>query len=309
MPYDEPEIEARFADLVRRIEPRTRLLRAWPLTGGISAQVTAVEIEHADGRREKLVVRRHGEVDRRQNPRIAADEFRLLRALQAEGLPVPTPRYVDESGEVLGTPSLVVAFVEGSANFSPLTVADAAEILAHQLARIHAIDPVKWDIAYLPSQAERCAERLSIRPVRLDDGLEEGQIRRTLADAWPLPPRNRASLLHGDFWPGNALWYDGRLAGIIDWEDAALGDPLADLANSRLELRMLYGEDAMRRFTERYLALAPLDVTDLPYWDLFATLRPITGMPGWGLADDALHEMRAGLKDFISQALNALEPG
>jgi aminoglycoside phosphotransferase (APT) family kinase protein len=36
------------------------------------------------------------------------------------------------------------------------------------------------------------------------------------------------SLLHGDYWPDNTLWRDGRLVCVIDWEDAALGDPLAD---------------------------------------------------------------------------------
>jgi aminoglycoside phosphotransferase (APT) family kinase protein len=39
-------------------------------------------------------------------------------------------------------------------------------------------------------------------------------------------------LLHGDFWPGNALWRDGALVAILDWEDAAIGDPLADVANA-----------------------------------------------------------------------------
>ncbi len=31
------------------------------------------------------------------------------------------------------------------------------------------------------------------------------------------------------------LWKDGQLVAVIDWEDAPLGDPLADVANSRLE--------------------------------------------------------------------------
>jgi aminoglycoside phosphotransferase (APT) family kinase protein len=32
------------------------------------------------------------------------------------------------------------------------------------------------------------------------------------------------------------LWRDGRIVAVIDWEDAQVGDPLADLANTRLEL-------------------------------------------------------------------------
>jgi aminoglycoside 2''-phosphotransferase len=36
---------------------------------------------------------------------------------------------------------------------------------------------------------------------------------------------------HGDLWYGNLLIDDGHVTGIIDWEDAALGDPALDLAN------------------------------------------------------------------------------
>ena len=60
---------------------------------------------------------------------------------------------------------------------------------------------------------------------------------------------NRRVVLHGDYWPGNVLWQDGRLVAVIDWEDASLGDPLADLATARVELLCRYGDDAMERFT------------------------------------------------------------
>ena len=56
------------------------------------------------------------------------------------------------------------------------------------------------------------------------------RIRDMLASAWPFPRPNPPALLHGDYWPGNILWKDGRLAAVIDWEDACLGDPLVDLA-------------------------------------------------------------------------------
>ena len=62
-------------------------------------------------------------------------------------------------------------------------------------------------------------------------------------------------LLHGDFWPGNILWRYGQLVAVIDWEDAALGDPLADVANSRLEILWAFGIDAMQSFTHYYQSL------------------------------------------------------
>ena len=69
-----------------------------------------------------------------------------------------------------------------------------------------------------------------------------------LEEVWPLSQQNRSVLLHGDFWPGNILWRDGQIVGVIDWEDAAFGDPLADIANTRLELLWAFGVEAMRQF-------------------------------------------------------------
>ncbi len=295
-----------FARLVRRIDPRATLLRHWPLTGGVSAQVTALEVEWPDGRREKLVVRRHGAVDLASNPNVAADEFDLLRVLHAEGLPVPTPHYVDTERDLFPTPCLVIGFIDGSTDFAPASTNDVVDVLATQLARIHRIDLDREALSFLPSQSERCTQRLAEPRPAPDDGLNEGRTRRILASAWPRPSRNRPVLLHGDFWPGNTLWRDSQLTGIIDWEDAALGDPLADLANSRLEILLEFDANAMQRFTERYLTLNPIDVTDLPYWELCASLRPIAGLPNWGLDDATLRAMRAGLKRFIEQALDVL---
>jgi hypothetical protein len=34
----------------------------------------------------------------------------------------------------------------------------------------------------------------------------------------------RVSLVHGDMWPGNALLHDGRVSGLIDWDQAAFHD-------------------------------------------------------------------------------------
>jgi aminoglycoside phosphotransferase (APT) family kinase protein len=59
-------------------------------------------------------------------------------------------------------------------------------------------------------------------------------------------------LLHGDYWPGNVLWHDGKIVAVIDWEDARLGDPLIDLAMSRLDLVWICGIYAMHMFTEQY---------------------------------------------------------
>ena len=62
---------------------------------------------------------------------------------------------------------------------------------------------------------------------------------------------NASALLHGDFWLGNLLWQGDAPGGIIDWEDAMLGDPLGDLGKSRLEMLWALGEAAMRAVQRR----------------------------------------------------------
>lgn len=300
------EINQRFAMLIQRIDPAAHLRRRWRLAGGVSAEITALEIEQPDGGIEKLVVRLHGETDRSQNPNIAKDEFAVLQTLHTSGLPVPAPRYVDAVGEFFGVPCLIIDFVEESTDFAAIAPASVAAEMAMWLARIHAIDHASLGLDFLPDQAVRCSQRLAVPPTRLDVELDERRIRQTLTDVWPLPSHNRSTLLHGDFWPGNMLWQDGRLTSIIDWEDAAVGDPLADLANSRLELMMLLGTDIMNDFTSRYLEANPTDIADLPYWELCAALRPITGMADWDLDEAALQQMRSGLKTFIHCAFERL---
>ena len=98
---------------------------------------------------------------------------------------------------------------------------------------------------------------------------------------------NRSVVLHGDYWPGNVLWQGGRLAAVIDWEDASLGDPLADLATARVELLCRYGDAAMERFTARYLAVhkdtsGPLHLDTLPLWELYVSASALAAMGGSG---------------------------
>jgi hypothetical protein len=71
------------------------------------------------------------------------------------------------------------------------------------------------------------------------------------------------------------LWRDGELTAVIDWEDACLGDPLIDLAQSRSEIAWIFGPAAVELFTGHYRQQQPLNDEQLPYWDLCAALRQI----------------------------------
>jgi len=114
-------------------------------------------------------------------------------------------------------------------------------------------------------------------------------------------------LLHGDLWPGNVLWRDGRIAAIVDWEDARIGDPLRDLAVSRLELLWAYGHEEMDDFTERYRnACSNLDYAALPERDLAAAERLTPQLSNWGLDPEAETRMRKRSETFAADARQRL---
>jgi aminoglycoside phosphotransferase (APT) family kinase protein len=303
-----PSTEDKFQQVVQKLDLHSKLLRTWELKGGISAQVTALEIEQPGGHTKKMIVRQHGAVDLKHNPHVAAHEFKLLQLLHSVGLATPTPYHLDQSGEIFPTPYVVIEYIEGTPEFELDHIPDLILQLATHLSRIHKVDVSKLDVSFLPQQAKIYAEMLRERPATVDASVDEMHIREALVSAWPIPQRNTTVLLHGDFWPGNILWKDGQLVAIIDWEDSALGDPLADVANSRLEILWAFGIDAMHHFTDQYQSLTTIDLTNLPYWDLFAALRPASQFATW--APDELTEktMRERYSWFIAHALEKLSP-
>ena len=294
----------KFEQVIQKITPQSTLLRAWELKGGVSAQVTALEIEQPDRQTKRMIVRRHGAVDLENNPQIAADEFKLLHMLHSAGLTTPAPYYVDQSGDIFPTPYIVIEYIEGAPEFA--LAPEYIQQLATQLARIHALDCSKLDAAFLPQQAQRFSEKVGKRPTKLDESLDEGRIRDALEAIGPVSQHNPSVVLHGDYWPGNILWKNGQLVAVIDWEDAAVGDPLADVANTRLEILWAFGINAMNSFTQHYQLITSIDFTNLPIWDLFAALRPASKLSEWAADDVSEQRMRARHRLFITQAFEKL---
>jgi aminoglycoside phosphotransferase (APT) family kinase protein len=306
----------KFEQLVQKIAPQSRMLRTWPLKGGISAAMTALEIERPDGRTSRMIVRRPGDATLRRNPHAAQDEFKLLQLTHTLGLATQTPYYLDQSGEIFPTPYLVVEYIEGQPEFAPAHAADFTLQLATHLAKIHSVDRSRHDLSFLPEQAGGCAETFK-PPATGATSLEQGRIREALTAAWPLARRNAPTLLHGDYWPGNLLWRGDTLVAVIDWEDATLGDPLIDFAISRLDILWIFGTDALNSFTDHYRSMMAIDYADLPYWDLCAALRLarlagadlagwVAFFPPFGRHDITEQTLREHYRYFVGQALEKL---
>ena len=49
--------------------------------------------------------------------------------------------------------------------------------------------------------------------------------------------------LHRDFHPGNLLWTDERITGVVDWVSACAGPPEEDIGHCRANLAIRHGQD------------------------------------------------------------------
>ena len=302
---------AALARLLAAIDPALRLAASEPLLGGVSSQVTAVDAVLPGGPAERLVVREYGAANLASDPHCATHEYHLLTLLRSAGLPVPRARYADESCSILPVPCLVTEFVDGDAITAPTQLALPAGTVARELAgalvRLHTAGLTPADTPYLTDIRDRASQQLGTRPACLDVALSEAAIRAALASIWPPPQVNQPVVLHGDYWPGNTLWRGGELVCIVDWEDAAVGDPLADVSNARMELSMAFGSAAVADFTGVYQALMPgIDLTALPCWDLYAALRHAGRMDGWGMPAAQRARLEAGHREFTTGALARL---
>ena len=154
-------------------------------------------------------------------------EYQISRALYQAGVPVPD---VGDVVEVDGRRGIVFERLDGPSMLRhgtsrPWTIRSMARRLAELHVAVHG-----HSVPGLPSQAERIRNRISGA-----QGVDE-ETRATALDVLSrLPVGN--SLCHGDFHPDNIMM-TARGPIIIDWMDASLGDPLADVAATSLLLRL-----------------------------------------------------------------------
>jgi aminoglycoside phosphotransferase (APT) family kinase protein len=296
---------AAVREILRTIDPGLRLVSGQPQEGGVSAQVTVIEAARPDGGIERLTLRQYGSANLRADPHVATHEFHLLGLLHDARLPVPKPYRADESGAVLPGPWLAVEFIEGATVIEPGRLKFPQPTFTGQLAaflaQLHHAPVTLADVPYLVDIRTRAKRKMETWSAAPDQALDEAAIRAALDRIWPPQQANRPVVLHGDYWPGNVLWRDDNLVGVIDWEDAAAGDPLADLANTRMELTMAFGASVAIEFTERYCQLMPgLDTAALSHWDLYAALRHAGRMDEWGMTAADKDRLQTGHREFTA---------
>ena len=290
-----------FQSISRRIAGQAELVRHWPLTGGVSAAIDALELGMPDGTRECFVLRRAGEHQwKEQADNTIGIEFELQRALFQIGLPVAEQILLDSTCKILPTPYAVMRLVDGTTSVPEQKVKSAVTDMADFLLRLHQLDPKSISVPGLPQREDPVAGALLYVP----DTPEWSALRETIA-SWQVKTVP-ASILHGDFWPGNIIWQHDQIVAVIDWEDAAIGTPVSDVACCRAEIMAMYGQQAMTLFTDHYLLHSNLDFSDLPLWDAYVGFAALATMHSWGLEAQVEATRRTRTELFVKQAADVI---
>ena len=289
------------AAIVAQHFPGARLRASERLTGGVSADVYRLDVRFADGSERAIVLRIHGLT---HGGHELALEFELLSALHGAGLPVPDVLAMDASRTLLEHPYLLMEFVEGATTFPPDEADRRIEMMAEALVGVHAT-PLQG----LPALPDR-------RDVSTDDllrhlpaGAEWSDLRDELATVTIGAFEGAPALCHGDFWPSNILWRDGRIVAILDWEDCAIGDPHSDVASACLELRYLHGAAGAARFKQAYERRRALEPTRFAHWQAYVAAAAQHFMGNWRLERAREDHMRRTALASIREASAALRAG
>jgi aminoglycoside phosphotransferase (APT) family kinase protein len=222
-------------------------------------------------------------VFRPQQAKICEREALVMRALRDAGLPIPA---VETQGVGEGRPALLLEWRSGRTVLheiahQPWRAWTMGYAMGRMHARIHAYTP----------------------PQHLVDALPRVEVASGSA---------RTSILHLDFHPLNLLTDGQQVTAVLDWANAAIGDPRADLARCVALLRLAptppgtFGgpqlvmrrilELAWRRGYTKDQATDPfVDMDPFYVWAgewMEADLRPKLGRPGIWLRETDLLRIR-----------------
>lgn len=228
-------------------------------------------------------------------------EYRVMHALASSSIPVPRMELVCTDLDVIGVPFYLMDEIDGIVIRTPAmaqaldesTRCRLGEDLVDTLADLHALDYEALGLAdlgrpvgYLDRQVRRWARQY--QQVKVRELNNVARIVHALQES--VPRMQRASIVHGDYRLDNVIVSEfgpARIVGVLDWEMATLGDPLADLATLLMfwdepgglfnpitkGLMAFPGFGSRAEVTERYLSHRSLAVDDIDWYLVFAEFK------------------------------------
>jgi aminoglycoside phosphotransferase (APT) family kinase protein len=230
-------------------------------------------------------------------------EYRVISALRDTSVPVPLSYALCSDPDVIGAPFYVMSKVDGISYrtadqievLGPTRIRAIAERLIATLALLHAVPPAEVGLAdfgrpegFLARQVRRWKKQLDASRSRPIAGIDE---LHALLAANP-PDGTPPAIVHGDYRLDNVLvGADDKIAAVVDWEMATLGDPLTDVGLLIVYQRMdRLGEGPMASSAPSYPAVPEVlaqyaecsgrDLSDLGFYIALASFKAAVILEG-----------------------------
>ena len=272
----------RIQEIIEIFSPGADLVNFKRLEGGVSSDVFQIEIE-LDKTLKKLVLRSEGGPPAENTIKT---EFELLKILHETEIPCAEPLFLDTSCKILDKNFMLMSQLEGSIDIPDRENLSSIKEMARNLRCIH-----ETNTSFLPNLP------LRIDPLEdlfdyLPHGKNGDKLKKFLSTKNNTEYKGTRVFLHGDYWPGNILWKQKKITGIVDWEYAAIGDPFSDLAVTSLELRYEYGVKGMEELLEIYSSFLPIDRLRYSLWLIFVASSTLYFIHEWKLTKDRESSMK-----------------
>lgn len=169
-------------------------------------------------------------------------EFKVLQALVATPVPAPRPLLYRTDSDIVGTPFFLMERLQGrvfhDSSLPGVTPAERRQMylsVADALAGLHALDPKSVGLADFGRSGDYFARQLTRWSRQWAASATRGIPELDAVITWlkeRLPEQEGpSSITHGDYRIGNLIFHPTEpcVVGILDWELATIGAPLADL--------------------------------------------------------------------------------
>jgi len=169
-------------------------------------------------------------------------EYRVMRAMESAGVPVPPLYSLCEDSNILGTPFYLMEYVSGRLFKNPslqeLPVEQRKDFyfaMIDTLTAIHSVDIDRVGLNdfgrhgnYILRQTERWSKQYISSKTREIPTMDK--LMRWLPENAPGNPQT--TVVHGDYRIDNLIFDHNKpqIVSVLDWELSTLGDPLSDLA-------------------------------------------------------------------------------
>ena len=242
------------------------------LEGGVSSEVFLIVVESKKGE-EKIVLRTEGGPPAENSIKT---EYLLLEKLHQTKVPCAKPIHLDHSKEILDKDFMLMTYLEGTIEIPKIKNFGFLNKMVGILKNIHNVDTKI--LPTLPCRFDPTYDLFEFLPnARINKEL------KAILKGYDTSYSGKPVLLHGDFWPGNILWTKDEISGVLDWEYAAIGDPVSDLAVASLELKYDYGKRGVDRFLDLYSKNFSIDQSRLSLWLIYVSASTLFFIDEWNL--------------------------